>query len=128
MLHILSASWWEPGSPDTLDIGDITAILVLFITIGTVWRILTKWWAKELQRMIRENVAEIVQEFTKTIQPNANGGNSLPDVVKELKTVKKSVVEVNDRVNSTQNLFLMYLAERAGTKSKEEDNTNPPDD
>lgn len=119
--QILAASWWEPGSTDMLDVGDVSAILIFLIALVGAWRGLTKWWAKELRTMVREIVVDVVGEYTKPIQPDGNGGYSLPDVVKELRDVKASVVEVARVASDTKTTFYEYLAQRAAVTATNED-------
>lgn len=83
-------NWWEPGTAGTLDVGDIAAILALVTaSIGT-FAALGRWWMKQLRNTIHEEV----EEYTQAIQPNANGGYSLPDVSRKVEKLESSIETV----------------------------------
>lgn len=106
-----------------LDVGDVSAILIFLIALVGAWRGLTKWWARELRTMVREIVVDVVGEYTKPIQPDANGGYSLPDLAKELQNVNATIVEVARVAHDTRTTFYEYLAQRAAVTATNEDST-----
>jgi hypothetical protein len=77
-LDILSVSlvaannWWEPGTPNIFDIGDMAAFFGLLIAGSTVVFGITRWWMKLMRKMVKEELTIA----TAQIQPHANGGLS----------------------------------------------------
>jgi hypothetical protein len=76
VFELLSQSWWEPNSQGQIDVGDLAVILAFSIALIGAITGLGRWWLRQLKNTIREEVVE----YTKPIQPTANGGFSLPDV------------------------------------------------
>jgi len=112
-LLVLTANWWEPGQSGQLDIGDLSAIFMFFLAVVGAVTALSRWWLKSLRKMIREEV----QEFTKPIQPTANGGLSLPDVARRVDSVEASLSELKDMTSDNKDL-LVKLAVDMATKNK----------
>jgi hypothetical protein len=110
---VLTANWWEPGQSGQLDIGDLSAILMFFLALVGAVITLIRWSFKKLRKMIREEV----QEFTKPIQPTANGGLSLPDVARRVDSVEAAICELKDMTSDNKDL-LVKLAIDMATKSK----------
>lgn len=102
---ILAANWWEPGTANQLDVGDVAAILIfLTAVVGTVTG-LSRWWIKQLRNIIREEV----EEFTKPIQPGANGGLSLPDVARKVDKLADSVMKMKEENEDTREMLVNYI-------------------
>lgn len=43
-----------------------------------------------------------IDKMTYAIQPNSNGGNSLPDVVKTLNRIEKTIIELDRRLDRVE--------------------------
>lgn len=84
--------WWEPGTPNFLDVGDVSAILGFLIASSGVVVGVLRWWLKLLRKIIKEEI----ETATQPIHPAANGGLSLADVARKtnrLEEVLEGVVE-----------------------------------
>lgn len=90
--HIIAASWWEPGSSNTFDVGDMAIILGFGITVVGAATGLSRWWLRQLRKTIHEEI----EEYTAPIQPNANGGLSLPDVARKVVDLEGSVKDIKE--------------------------------
>jgi hypothetical protein len=97
-----AANWWEPGQANSLDIGDLSAIFMFFLAAFGAVIALSRWWIRILRKIIREEV----EEFTKPIQPNANGGKSLPDVANRVDTMEKMLYELREKSDENRYLLL----------------------
>jgi thymidylate synthase len=97
-----AASWWEPGQANSLDVGDVSAIFMFFLAVLGSVVALSRWWLKTLRKMIREQV----EEFTKPIQPNANGGKSLPDVSNRVDAIEKVLNELKEKSDENRDILL----------------------
>ena len=103
---ILAASnWWEPGQNGTLDIGDISAIFMFFLAVVGAVTALSRWWLKQLRVMIREEV----EEFTKPIQPTANGGKSLPDIARRGETLDQMMCDLKQSQDETREMLVDFI-------------------
>jgi len=90
--QIFSGSWWEPGSSNTFDIGDMAIILGFALTVIGAATGLSRWWLRQLRKTIHEEV----EEYTAPIQPTANGGLSLPDVARKVVDLEHSVKDIKE--------------------------------
>jgi len=109
----ISDNWWEPASIG-FDVGDATAILVFFITLVTVYRAITKWWMKQFRSIIREEV----DAATIPIQPNANGGLSLPDVARKVNSLEETVGYIRAETLELKDLIVSHIIKKETTKAK----------
>jgi hypothetical protein len=100
-------SWWEPGTPNFLDIGDISAVLVFLITLTGAFFAVTKFWLKLLRRIIREEI----EVATAPIHPNANGGLSLADVARKANRLEEQLSEMHKDNLETRDLLIKVLAQ-----------------
>ncbi len=107
MLIPLANSWWEPGTPNFLDIGDISAILVFLITLTGAFFGVTKFWLKLLRRIIREEI----EVATQPIHPNANGGLSLADVARKANRLEEQLSEMHKDNLETKDLLIKVLSQ-----------------
>lgn len=107
MLSTLAASWWEPGTPNYLDIGDVSAVLVFLVTLTGAFYTVTRFWLKLLRKMIREEISEA----TAPIHPNANGGLSLADVARKTVQLENHLVEMQKENRETKDLLVKVLAQ-----------------
>ena len=85
-----TTNWWEPGSAGTFDVGDLAAIFAFTLAVVGAATGLSRWWMKQLKRIIHEEV----EEFTAPIQPTANGGLSLPDVARKVEKLEDTIENV----------------------------------
>lgn len=108
-----AANWWEPGQSNQLDIGDISALFMFFLAVVGAVTALSRWWLKQLRKMIREEV----QEFTAPIQPTANGGYSLPDVSRKVDAVEKTLADLG-KTSAENRELLAKLAVQMATDDK----------
>jgi hypothetical protein len=90
MFELLSQTWWEPGSKDVFDVGDMAIIFGFLLTVLGAATGFSRWWLKQLRKTIHEEV----EEYTKPIQPHANGGLSLPDVARKVEKLENTVENV----------------------------------
>lgn len=90
MLELLSQSWWEPGSKDVFDVGDMAIILGFVLAVVGAATGFSRWWLKQLKKTIHEEV----EEYTRPIQPSANGGRSLPDVARKVERLEDTVEHI----------------------------------
>lgn len=107
MFTILTASWWEPGTPNALDIGDLSAMLMFLIALTGAFFGVTRFWLKLLRKIIREEVGEA----TRPIHPSANGGLSLADVARKTTQLEKQLGEVAQSQQETKDLLIKVLAQ-----------------
>lgn len=110
---VLAVNWWEPGQSNTFDVGDLSAIFMLFLAVVGAIVAFNRWWMKKIRTMIREEVSE----FTKPIQPTANGGLSLPDVSRRVDSVEKILYDVKD-ITDENRTILLKLAVDLATQEK----------
>jgi hypothetical protein len=106
LFTILAASWWEPGTPNTLDIGDVSAMLMFLIALTGAFFGVTRFWLKLLRKIIREEVGEA----TKPIHPAANGGLSLADVARKTNKLETQLDELAVSQKETKDLLIKFLA------------------
>lgn len=111
-----SGNWWEPGTPNSLDIGDLSAILGFLIALSAAFFGITKWWMKMLRAVIKEEI-EIA---TEPIHPNSNGGLSLADVARKTSQLEKEVGCIKDTTNETKDLLLKVLSQSVILPTTEE--------
>ena len=106
-----TGGWWEPGTPNFLDVGDLSAILGFVIALSGVVVGVLRWWLRLLRGIIREEV----EKATEPIHPAANGGLSLADVARKtnhLEEVLQGVVDhqLENRLMLTQLIAGLMLA------------------
>lgn len=87
---ITAQSWWEPGTDGVLDVGDLAIILGFIVAVVGAATGLSRWWMRQLKKVIHEEV----EEFTAPIQPTANGGLSLPDVSRKVDKLEDTIENV----------------------------------
>jgi hypothetical protein len=85
-----TTNWWEPGSAGTFDVGDLAAIFAFTLAVVGAATGLSRWWMKQLKKIIHDEV----EEFTAPIQPTANGGLSLPDVARKVERLEDTIENV----------------------------------
>lgn len=109
----ISENWWEPGSLG-FDVGDATAILVFIITAVTVFRGITKWWIKQLKSIIKEEIGIA----TVQIQPNANGGLSLPDVARKVTKLDRAIKDIKIDTLELKELIVSHIIKKETFRAK----------
>lgn len=98
-------NWWEPGTPGSLDVGDLAAILAFVIAVVGTMGAISRWWMKALRGIIKEEI----EQATAPIQPTANGGNSLPDVSRRVSAVEISLADLKSGQDELKDALLNYL-------------------
>lgn len=83
---MLIASFFDVND-NGLDITDVAVILAVIASVITGAHASFRWTRRQLREEIREVVCDEIAHATKAIQPNANGGRSLPDANKKLDLV-----------------------------------------
>ena len=102
-----ASNWWEPGTADLFDIGDLSALLGLIaLASGMIFGV-TRWWLKLMKALIKEEVGAA----TAPIQPGANGGLSLPDVARRTEKLEKQMDAMLDNQMETNNLLIKVLSQ-----------------
>jgi hypothetical protein len=102
MLSLVAATnWWEPGTAGTFDVGDLAAIFAFTLAVVGAATGLSRWWMRQLKKIIHEEV----EEFTEPIQPTSNGGYSLPDVSRKVDRLENTIENVKiDLKDDTERL------------------------
>jgi hypothetical protein len=101
-----ASNWWEPGTPNAFDIGDLGAILAALLAGSAIFMGVTKVWMKLLRSVIREEIVEA----TKPIHPSANGGLSLADVARKTNKLEEHLVQIQKENSETKDLLIKVLA------------------
>jgi hypothetical protein len=101
-------SWWEPGTPSVLDIGDASAILFFFIALVTAVVGIARWWSNHLKNMI----IDIVGKATEPIHPSSNGGFSLPDIARKVNKLETSLESIRKDQIATRDIILQVLIDK----------------
>ena len=101
------ANWWEPGTTNLFDVGDLSAILGLIaLGSGMIFGI-TKWWMRIMKKMMREEISAA----TAPIQPSANGGLSLPDVARRTEKLEKQMDIILDTQTEMNGLLIKVISQ-----------------
>jgi hypothetical protein len=102
-----SSNWWEPGTADLFDVGDLSALLGLIVlTSGMVFGV-SRWWLRLLKTIIKDEIGAA----TAPIQPSANGGLSLPDVARKTERLEKQMDIILDNQMETNQLLVRVLSQ-----------------
>lgn len=104
--NLVLAAWWEPGSANTLDVGDLSIMLTFAVTFSGVLVAITRWWGKKLRKIVREELLVA----TEPIHPNSNGGLSLADVARRTQRLEESLVDMREAQSEVKDLLLRVLA------------------
>lgn len=102
-----ASNWWEPGTPNIFDVGDLAAFFGLMIAGSTVVFGVTKWWMKLMRKMVREELATA----TAQIQPTANGGLSLPDIARRTASLEQQMNKLDKNQEETKDLLIKVLSQ-----------------
>jgi hypothetical protein len=105
---VFDLSWWEPNTPGALDIGDASAILFFFIALFTAIVGVGRWWMRQLKSVIKKEISDA----TIQIQPNANGGLSLPDVARKVGKLEETVDKIQKDNLETREIILQVLVDK----------------
>jgi hypothetical protein len=113
-----ASNWWEPGTPGSLDVGDLSAILGFLMAVAGAVYGTTRWWLKLMRTLVREEI-EIA---TEPIHPNSNGGLSLADVARrtsdldsEMKAMSRKVDRLSKSVNESNMLLIKFINDTTET-------------
>lgn len=103
-MHIL-VSFFDPND-NGLDITDVSVLLGVFVVVwGAVWSAIRQHGKRVAAARARERaemerrLAEQIKEATKLIQPDANGGFALADVVRTLDGIRDDVTDLRRRLD-----------------------------
>lgn len=100
-------SWWEPGTPNFLDVGDVSAILGFILLAGGAFVTITKVWMKMLRKVIKEEITVA----TAPIHPAANGGLSLADVARKTNQLEAQMHRIEEQNTETKDLIIKVLSQ-----------------
>lgn len=75
------------------------------VTIGTALGLTVKW-------AIIKPIKAYIDHATYPIQPNSNGGKSLPDAITTLDRIEKKIDEIDDRLCQVENLVTKPTRQR----------------
>ncbi|MGE3795118.1 MAG: hypothetical protein AB7I38_14485 [Dehalococcoidia bacterium] len=89
-------------------------ILVLAAGAGWSWRRSRRRWAKFKTELVGELVGELKQA-TKPIQPDTNGGKSLPDLHIKVDALQSTLAKVETNGNNTAAALLEHIANHRPT-------------
>lgn len=117
-----SGSWWEPGTPGVLDIGDISVFLGAIIAFSTVFMMVSRWWMKALRKIIHEEITVA----TEPIHPNSNGGLCLADVARKTTALEVQITQVEKYNKQTYELVLGLTASLDAVEEKVEEKIIKP--
>jgi hypothetical protein len=108
-LSILVAAnnWWEPGTANLFDVGDLSALLGLIVLVSGMIFGVSKWWLKLMKAIIKDEIGTA----TAPIQPGANGGLSLPDVARRTEQLEKQMDVILDNQMETNQLLVRVLTQ-----------------
>jgi hypothetical protein len=101
MFELLSQSWWEPNSQGQVDVGDLAVILAFIVAVIGAVTGLGRWWLKQLRKTIKEEVIE----YTKPIQPTANGGYSLPDISRRVEKLEYTLADLKEDIKRSEGMI-----------------------
>lgn len=102
-----SSNWWEPGTADLFDVGDLSALLGLIVLASGMVFGVTRWWLRLLKTIIKDEIGAA----TAPIQPGANGGLSLPDVARKTERLEKQMDIILDNQMETNQLLVRVLSQ-----------------
>lgn len=105
---VISAAqnWWEPGTPDLFDIGDLSMFLGTLLAFSAVFAGLSRLWMRALRKVIKEEITIA----TEPIHPNSNGGLSLADVARKTAKLETVVNKISKQNDETRDLLVKVLA------------------
>lgn len=102
-----ASNWWEPGTSDLFDVGDLSALLGLIaLAAGMVFGV-SRWWLRLMKTIIKDEISTA----TAPIQPGANGGLSLPDVARRTERLEQQMDIILDNQMETNQLLVRVLSQ-----------------
>ena len=102
-----TSNWWEPGTSNLFDVGDLSALLGLIVLASGMVFGVTRWWMKLMKKMMKEEISVA----TAPIQPSANGGLSLPDVARRTERLEQQMDIILDNQMETNQLLVKVLSQ-----------------
>jgi hypothetical protein len=102
-----ASNWWEPGTANLFDVGDLSALLGLLVLVSGIIFGVSKWWLKLMKAIIKDEISTA----TAPIHPNANGGLSLPDVARKTEKLEKQMDIILDNQMQTNQLIIKVLSQ-----------------
>jgi hypothetical protein len=100
-----SSNWWEPGTPNALDVGDVSTILGLLVAASGVLIAILRSWLKLLRSVIKEEI----EKATEPIHPGANGGLSLADVARKANQLEISLEAVHEMQTQNRDMLIKLV-------------------
>jgi hypothetical protein len=100
-----SPSWWEPGTPNFLDVGDMSAVFAFTLAVLGALSAVIKKAIKTLRAMIKEEISIA----TAPIHPSSNGGLSLPDVARRTKYLEEKMDMIYEMQQKNNKLYTMVV-------------------
>jgi hypothetical protein len=98
-------SWWEPGTPNFLDVGDMSAVFAFTLAVLGALRTAVRKTGSALREMMREEISIA----TEPIQPTSNGGLSLADVARRTKQLEETIEKVYELQQKNNKLYTKVL-------------------
>jgi hypothetical protein len=107
LIVVAADNWWEPGTANLFDVGDLSALLGLLVLISGIVFGVSKWWLKLMKAIIKDEISSA----TAPIQPGANGGLSLPDVARKTERLQQQMDIILDNQIETNQLLVRVLSQ-----------------
>lgn len=104
---VAANNWWEPGTANVFDVGDLSALLGLLVLASGIMFGVSKWWLKLMKGVIKEEI----EAATAPIHPDANGGLSLPDVARKTERLEQQMNIILDNQLETNQLLVKVLSQ-----------------
>lgn len=98
-------SWWEPGTPNFLDVGDMSAVFAFTLAVLGALNTIIKRSTAALRYMIKEEISVA----TEPIHPNSNGGLSLADVARRTENLEQKVDKIFELQQKNNELYTKVL-------------------
>lgn len=105
MAQASSPNWWEPGTPNFLDVGDMSAIFAFSLAVLGALSAVIRRATKSLREMIREEISVA----TAPIHPSSNGGLSLPDVARRTEQLEQKMDLIYEMQQKNNKLYTMVV-------------------
>ena len=107
LIVVAADNWWEPGTANLFDVGDLSALLGLLVLVSGIVFGVSKWWLKLMKTIIRDEIGAA----TAPIHPEANGGLSLPDVARKTERLQQQMDIILDNQMETNQLLVRVLSQ-----------------
>lgn len=105
ILVFLASSWWEPGTPGALDVGDLSALLGFVVAAFGTFVAIMRWWLNLLRHIIKEEI----EKATEPIHPSANGGLSLADVARRTVQLEQKLEKLFEAQGENRDMLVKLV-------------------